>query len=355
VRAMLSRRGHLKNNLTVSPRFGAGGEKVSLHDIFTGSLGTAITIIFIAVFTTGCGSEFEILLEEESLTRGIYWIETSGTINKIYQDHSGQKILYTSLNIPLDIDIDTAGEWIFWTEFTGTGYRIMRSEINGNDPVTVYSSDYGPTALSINQTNRMIYWGEYHILNDIWRSGIDTGLLSKVKWFNDLANNFVYSISVHSANGRAYFTANSYYNIGTTLGSGNAGDIYLGETATADSDVQKTSLTGPTADSIPMKGVAAAGAYVYYVTNTSNGGRPKTINRADLNLENSEEWIYLSSTDVANNMDIQKIAVDTANRKIYWTSETDNSIYRADLDQENSGVEKFLQLDSTPAGIAISR
>lgn len=321
-------------------------------------------VLFITIAFTGCGSEFETLLDSKTSTRnytfswnefsGIYWSEANGTIHRINFDGTGEEILRVSSNIPLDISIDTNNSRIFWAEYTGSSYRICRGGFNEDDTVVVYtSSNYGPTAIAIDNSAGVIYWNEYQTISghhDIWRCNITDELLTGTKWFNALANNNYYAYSMCiSTSGNIYLTANTYYDTGTTLGSGNVGSPYLGTTAMADSDTLITSLDGPTTPSTPFKGIAVdvSSSHVYYVNNITHGVWPKNITRTDLSLSNPKEWIYIGVTD------IQKIALDITGRKIYWTSQTDNRIYRADMDTANSNVGLFLHLDSMPTGITI--
>jgi len=282
----------------------------------------------------------------------ICWTEVSGSLHCINKDGSEMKTIFTSSYTPLDFAFDTSGGRIFWAEYTGTVYQIRRIGIDGSGSAVVYSSEYGPTAIGIDKSNGTIFWNEYHGTHDIWKSGPSFNVVSKEKWFVNLANNnnYTYSICVDSINGKFYCTANKYYDIGMTLGSSNAGTVYSGNIDTYDSEsIGSSSLNGPTAESVPFKGMAVDvdGEHVYYVNNIVHGTYPKNITKTDLSLGSPAIWIYQGVAD------IQKIALDLVNRKIYWTSESDNSIYRADLDSSNSNIEKFLQLDSKPTGIAI--
>lgn len=321
-----------------------------------------IIIIFITIAFTGCGSEFETLLDGKTATRnytfswnefsGIYWSEADGTIHRINFDGTGEEVLRVSSNIPLDIAIDTNNSRIFWTEYTGSAYRICRGGFNEDDTVVVHTSSYGPTAIAIDNSAGFIYWND-NSSRDIYRSAISSDTLAGTEWFSDFANDHVYSACVGN-NGRVYFTVNSYYSNSAALGSGNGGDVYWGATNSFDSDIQVTSLTGPAADSCPFKGIAVnvAGGHVFFVTYTSNGARPKTVTRTNLSLSGTAEWIYLGPSDTS---DIHKIALDLVNRKIYWTSQTDNRLYRADMDTQYPAIEPFLSLDSMPTGICISQ
>jgi hypothetical protein len=70
-----------------------------------------IIFISITIAFTGCGSEFETLLDGKTATRnytfswdefsGIYWSEADGTIHRINFDGTGEEILRVSSNIPL--------------------------------------------------------------------------------------------------------------------------------------------------------------------------------------------------------------------------------------------------------------
>jgi len=319
-----------------------------------------IIVLLIAIAFTGCGSEFETLLDGKTSTRnyilswaefnGIYWSESDGTINRINFDGTGEEILISSTYTPLDIAIDTNNSRIFWTEYTGSSYRICRAGFNDDDTVVVYTSTYGPSAIGIDKTNGIIYWGEFNSNSDIWRASILPDTLSKEKWYNNFAWAYTYSICI-GTNGRIYFTNNSYYDIVTAFGSNYNGSAYTGLISTQNSYSQAISLNGPIIPSTPFKGIAVdvSGSHVFYVNNITHGMWPKNITRTDLSLSSPTEWIYIGVTD------IQKIALDLTSRKIYWTSQTDNSIYRADMDTANSNVELFLSLDSMPTGICISQ
>jgi hypothetical protein len=123
--------------------------------------------------------------------------------------------------------------------------------------------------------------------------------------------------------------------------------LFSGTLSSAGTAVNRlaSDLTGPSLDSTPVKGIASDGSgYVYYVTNTAAG---KSIRRADLSFSNDTVWID------ENVLDIGKLALDHGRRKIYWTSASDNKIYRADMDKPNSNVEIFIDLSGTPTGIAL--
>jgi hypothetical protein len=316
-------------------------------------------VLCISFITTGCGSEFEILLHEAPRPPVVFWSEASGEISRINPDGTGRKIILTSSYIPLDIAADSSNDRIFWTEHAGTAYQINRAGIDGSGSAVVYttaSSNFGPSAISIDNSCGIIYWNEYQtpgLGNNIWYEDVSkSGILFGLKLLRNIGNNYTYAICVDYAGKKIYCTANSYYSTGSSAvvaGLNDSGAVYTGYTEATNDAQQVTSLNGPSNPSSPFKGIAvdSNGGHVYYVTNTPHGTWPKNITRTNLNLQNPEVWIYQSDVD------IQKIAIDFKQRKIYWTSESDNRIYRADLDSSNSNVEKFIDLESSPTGITI--
>ncbi len=313
-----------------------------------------ITLVLLSIVSiSGCGSEFEILFDKESPV--IYWSEISGTINSINSDRSGRRTIFTTSNTPLDVDIDTNGNRIYWVESENpTEYHIKRVGFDGSGVTVVHtystgSNGSGPTSIAIDNSNGTIFWNQYGSANDLWKSVISAGTLSPVKWINTVSNHYTYSICVDTINRKMYFTSNEYYNIGTPLGSSNKGNPSIGELDISDIFEEKPEYPGPSSPWVPYKGITVDGngGYVYYSLNTFD--TPRCVRRRNLALNNPVTWIP------ASGFGIQKIALDLVNRKIYWTSESPYRIYRADLDSQNSNVEVFLQLDSKPTGIAIPR
>lgn len=306
------------------------------------------------ILSFNCGSGFEILLDEEP--DSLFWTETGGQIKRIYIDGTGEKAVLTASNTPLDIALYLPGRQVYWTEYSAADsqFQIRRTGIDGSgNELFYYESsagfNHGPSAIAIDPENTVIYWNYYKIpalINDIYRSAL--GTLNAVKWENSLSKSYTYSICLDTINRKIYFTANSYWDIlsGFTFGLGNTGAASYGALDVSNSYYDQISRTGPASPSVPLRGMAVDGVkgYVYFVSNTSN---PEII-RSDLILQNPIVWIDSGS------FGIQKLALDLNNRKIYWTSDTDNGIYRADLDTQNSGIEKFLQLASKPTGVAIT-
>ncbi len=266
------------------------------------------------------------------------------------------KTLASTENIPLDLAVDPPNGKIYWVEETaGTKYSIMQCGIGDGIVAEVYSvqtvSGLGPLSIAVNTASGNIIWCRYQtsaLVNGLWYSPLSSVPLAPVKLVNNVPEPYAYSMSVDSINGRVYLTANSYHDLGTALGSGNTGGIFVYDIDTSGLVASYTD-TGSSSESIPFKGVAVdpAGGHVYYISKTL--AYYNLIRRRDLNLENAETWVAVSGDN------IQKLALDLVNRKIYWTSEAGGGIYRADMDTADSNVEIFLQPGSAVAGIAVSQ
>lgn len=318
----------------------------------TGLFSICFAVILAVTYFTSCGSEFATLLDENSSsgTGAIYWTEFDGTINSIYTSGEGETTILTIGNTPLGIAVDSAGGKIYWTEFTGTDDELNRASIDGTGIETLLSnpatSNFGPTTIAIDPVNRHVYWNYYHNAsghNDLWRSPLDS--FSDVKWMNTFSNDYTYDISMDSTNRKIYVSVNTYWDISGSAGSGNSGVGIYGEMDTINSYSSPIAETGPVADSTSLRGLASDGTYIYYVSNSTTDGLK--IKRAENDFQSRTDWITTPPADIS------KIAIDLKNRKIYWTSQSDNAIYRADLDSPDSNIEKFLDLDSRPHAITI--
>jgi hypothetical protein len=308
-----------------------------------------LKIFIISLPLYSCGGEFETLFDVPSL---VYWSEENGSVNHIYSDGTGRRRIISSDHIPLDIVADRSGGYIFRAVYFSGDYYIKKTGTDGSGNIFVHSpnTDFGPSALSFDEGRRELFWNQYRnvpgLLNNVWKSDSDSIPLGEARWASDVIHNHIYSICVDTINRKIYFSSNSYYDVGIPSGSGNSGSLFMRELdIETDSNLADISDSGPDGDSVPFKGIAVdgRGGYVYYVKHTSG---TEAIMRSDLNLSNSEEWI------IADGFDISKIALDLNNRKIYWTS-FDNKIYRGDMDRPDSGVEVFLNTESTPTGIAL--
>ncbi|MBN2039317.1 MAG: Ig-like domain-containing protein [Spirochaetes bacterium] len=284
----------------------------------------------------------------------IFWTESDGTINRIYTDQTGETSILTVSGTPLDIALDTSGREIYWTEHSGSSYQIRKADIDGsnedNFSIAYSGSTYfGPTAIAIDSAANNIYWNRSHKTSGneyIYFSALNS--FSVNQWSANVPFSYVYSICIDAAYGRLYFNTNTYWDIGSTLGSGWSGAAcYSSDIDSVNSYSTEINETSSSQSSVRLRGVASDGNYVYYVYNNSTGLR---IVRARYDFqEKTDPWI------TASGFGIQKIALDPDAGKIYWTSETNNRIYRADLGTANSGIEVFHTTGSTPTGIAITQ
>ncbi|HPS87047.1 MAG TPA: hypothetical protein PLY36_09900 [Spirochaetota bacterium] len=340
------------------------GFKKRLH-LISPPLYALTVILFFSIFVTGCGSEFKTLFDDtdDNLTAGIYWVESEGTVNYINFDGTGRKTIYTSgSSAPFYVDVDLYDDKVYWTDLGYIGpvlyYQIKRVGFDGIGREVMYSylesSGFGPLSLAIDKSESSILWGYFQnasVHHDIWKAEISSDPWIPVKWVPQINHYCMYSMCVDSINRKIYYTANTYYEIaGFNHGSGNNGSVYIGPLDAAASNYdQRISDVGPAGVSTPFRGIAVdgAGGYVYYVF--INSSSSLNIMRADLALSSFAPWV------TAGSFNIEKIALDLKNRKIYWTSNYSSQyrIYRADLDTSNSNVEVFLTLDNPPTGIAI--
>jgi hypothetical protein len=335
----------------------SGFKNLILQTVSSVSLLLKIFIILLPFYS--CGGEFETLFDDTvHFPEFIYWTEGSGTINRVNIDTLEKSLIYNTGTTPLDIDV--YDDKVYWAEYTGGEYRIGRVSIDGTGDEIIYTPDslsrYGPASIAIDRSEGLIFFNERRspsagAAESAWkwnmrRSAISASLVP-VDWIEEITIDYIYSIHINPGNSNIYFTANSYYDSVHSSGSGNTGSAFTGSLLSAGTAVNRlaSDLSGLSSPSTPVKGIAAGGSgYVYYVTNTASG---KNIRRADFSFNNDIIWID------ENVLDIGKIALDYGRRKIYWTSASDNKIYRADMDMPNYNVEIFVDLSGTPTGIAL--
>lgn len=319
--------------------------------------GLLVTILICSgAILVRCGSEFEVLLDDGDMAY-VYWAESGSGIKRITTggDDLETVVSIPSPRVPLDMALYMPGKTVYWAEYSGSVFRIMRSGLDGSgeDLFYAYSSspDHGPSAVAIDPGAGMIYWNQYQNASghhDIWRSVLEVA--TPVKWLNAISNPYLYAyaLALDTDNHSLYLSTASYWNISGSIGGGNNGAVCRGDTGIADTETVQISDTGWTVPSTPFMGIAVdpGGAHVYYADATEASNR---IIRADLDVQNPTVWIE------ADGFGIAKIALDKRGGRIYWTSPVDTSIYRADIVVPESNVEKFLQLDGMPTDIAIVR
>jgi len=289
----------------------------------------------------------------------IYWTESTGTIKRMTSTQEGESTLVTVAGVPLDIALDSPGNMMYWTEETedtGGAFEINRSALDGAGETVFgsYPSDayHGPVEIAVVQDNDMIYWSRYQtgpLINRICASPVSSFINDNCS--NALAYPYTFSIALDPDNARIYFSVNKYWDVGTPVGDGRDGGMYRSSSTIGDITAYLSSYftSGPVdMDSAPLRDIAvdSAGGYAYFVLYTDEA-TGQQIMRSGLDFGSPQPLV------TASGFGIQKLALDISGGKIYWTSPSDNSIYRADIDDGNE-VEVFAALTGAPTGIAIS-
>lgn len=282
----------------------------------------------------------------------ILWTETDQTINCVNKDRTGSQALLTVSGIPLDIEVYSPGNQIYWTEYYDAKYQIKKADSDGTDveifagyPATAF---HGPTTLAIDEANGQLYWSMHNTgssNNTIFYTGLST--FTQNTWREITYSYYTYGLCLDTLNNQLYFTDNTYWDVSTPVGIGYTGIAGHGTLddngASFETPLNISNSPGP---SSILRDIAADGTNhrIFYVLNDAAG---VSIIKARDDFQEIEEWIPAQANG------IRKIALDLTARKIYWTTDTGNYIYRADLDTPNSNIELFLSLDSKPNGIAI--
>ncbi len=298
-------------------------------------------------------------VDDDDELSSIYWTDFSGRISVIKSDLTAQTVLAERGSAVLDMDIDTVNSRIYWIELVDTDYddavySILCSAYDGSGVVSLYSqssgsNDSGPTAIAVDGAGGYLYWNEFNntaSLNTIQKAQISGDVLSPSMLYNNLPYYYTYSICADSSSSTLYFSINWYYGNGISLGGGNQGALYSGMGGTVNSHSVLSEGTGPAGvNAVPYRDIAvdSQGGYVYYVMEDAS---KSYIYRTPYDFSSTEVHV-----EAEPEFKINKIAIDTVERKIYWTS--DNSIYRAELDSQNSGVELFVETDSVVTGIFV--
>ncbi len=329
----------------------------------------------------GCGSEFRVLIDKNQYYQllllnttvaaiagagqrtgaqvgTIYWSEQTGAIKRISSTRTGETTLLTLSGAPLDIALYQTGQRIYWTEDTGTNFLIRSAGLDGSGVTEFLNEDgtsgnFGPTEIDIDQGTSIIYWNRYDgSTNDIWRSPLAS--LAKEEWVSAATANYNYisGIALDTANRKIYSISNEYWDISRVFSAGDNqdGNAFMDELDTYNNSFHYMFWGSYTpSPAVPLRGlaVAPAGGYVYYVDYKWDS---LTIKRRNLALEDGSATVLVTASA---GFDIHKIALDLTGRKIYWTSRLDNSLYRANLDTAESGIERFRQLTVVPTAIAI--
>jgi len=296
---------------------------------------------------------------ETAVEMKIFWSELSGGINKTDTENTEEATVVTAGGTPLDIDLDYAGGMLYWTEDAGSSHEINRADLEGNGEENLYSAPspfFGPTEIAVDPDSGLIYWHKFQTVSGTSIiCSADVSELTDVNCSNDLAYDYTSGIALHPESSELYFSANTTYwdiAVNAASGSGSTGVLYRTSSNIPDltAYIGLYPATGPEDPSVPLRGIIvdhqSSTGYLFFVID-SNTESDTQIIRSDFDFTSQTVWV------TADSFEIQKIALDRAERKIYWTSPSDNGIYRADADTAATGIELFVQGDSAPTGIAV--
>ena len=247
----------------------------------------------------------------------MYWIDTRvGTLHRLV----GAKVesLLPSVQNATSLAVDRADEKLYWTEKTSdrTG-RIRRANLDGRNVQLVKNLTSLPLDIALDTTNGTLYltnaWGKVQRLN-VDGSNFQPNLITEL----DDPKHLVLDV----AGGKLYWT----------------------ETA---SHIRRANLDGSNLETImsnlrTLRGIAVADGKLYWTEQISeNSGN---VQQANLDGTNIQTLASLQSVPLG-------IAVDTTERKLYWTNSR-GRIQRTDLD--GSSVENLVSGLDRPAGIVLS-
>ncbi len=246
---------------------------------------------------------------------------------------------------------------LYWSEDNTD--KIWMTYLDGSSPVEVNTNSGWPTPITVDPTNKLIYWvdGSY-----IRRSSLDgsgaTNLIS-------LGSHDVRGIAVDPGN-KIYWTVMSYgIRRANVDGSGIETLItcsvgYEPHGIDLDLNAGKIYWTDRYADAICRMNLDGTG-FEYFIqwlgrpcviAVDSDGGKVywneednERLLRANLDGSGTETLVTFSGTDT-----VRGIALDTENGKLYWADWSRNNIYWANLDGSSDAV---LKSQTSPWDIAV--
>ena len=313
-------------------RVTVGDGKLSLTNPWTDSNGEAQTFLTLGdsranrveasvsgvservIFSTG--SQLRVLIAQ-SQRPPMYWIDTvAGTLHRLV----GTKVesLLPSVQDATSLAVDMVDEKLYWTEKTSnrTG-RIRRANLNGRNVELVKNLTSLPLDIALDTTNGTLYltnaWGKIQRLN-VDGSNFQPNLITELDDPKHLVLDVV------------------------------GGKLYWTETA---SHIRRANLDGSNLEMLvsnlrTLGGIAVAHGKLYWTQQTSeNSGK---VQQANLDGTNIQTLASLQSVPLG-------IAVDTTERKVYWTNSR-GRIQRTDFD--GSSVENLVTGLDRPAGIVLS-
>ena len=257
------------------------------------------------------------VLITESQRPPLYWVDTvAGTLHRLV----GAEVesFLPSVQNATSLAVDMVDEKLYWTEKTSnrTG-RIRRANLNGRNVELVKNLTSLPLDIALDTTNGTLYltnaWGKIQHLN-VDGSNFQPNLITEL----DDPKHLVLDV----AGGKLYWT----------------------ETA---SHIRRANLDGSNLETLvsnlrTLRGIAVADGKLYWTEQTSeNAGK---VQQANLDGTNIQTLASLQSVPLA-------IAVDTTERKLYWTNSR-GRIQRTDLD--GSSVQNLVSGLDRPAGIVLN-
>jgi hypothetical protein len=87
----------------------------------------------------------------------MYWVElVQGDIRRANLDGTGQQILVSGQNGPLQLALDLAGGQIYWSDWLGGDIR--RANLDGSAPEILLSGLYRPSSIALDVAGGKMYW-----------------------------------------------------------------------------------------------------------------------------------------------------------------------------------------------------
>ncbi len=230
----------------------------------------------------------------------MFWVEAStGTLQRL----TGNKVehLLPKVQNATSIAVDTASGKLYWTEqLNSSNWKIQRANMDGSSlEVVKRLRGVAAQGIAIDSAKGKIYMANGR--SKIQRLNLDG---------SNFQPNFIRglktpeNITVDAENGKIYWSEGANLKRANLNGSSRQ-DIAAGS----------GSLTG----------IAIAGGKIYWTEKSNTSGNSGQIQRVNPNGTNREKLVTINRSVPLG------IAVDFAERKLYWTN-TDGKIQRADLD-----------------------
>ena len=297
--------------IQVKFRVTQGGGKLSITNPWTDSNGRAQTFLTLSglqanrveasVFGVSQGVTFSTdsqprVLIAPSQRPPMYWIDTrDGTLHRLV----GSKVenLLPSVKNATNLATDVANEKLYWTEQVGKNRgRITSADLDGSNVQVLVNIKSGvPRSIAIDSTQGKLYWTDSR--GRIQRANLNgKGIRNLIRNLKSPEN-----ITVDVAGGKLYWTEDP-------------------------GGIRRANLNGKSIEDIAsnldsLTDIAISGNKIYW-TEVTGGDRGK-IGRANLNGSNART-LAMPLNPALN------VAIDTADRKLYWSDST-GKIRRSNL------------------------